>query len=232
VALAAASRLAVEPDPALRTALALSLVHADAADRVPTRVLTELFELHGAAAHLAAFALAARDGEAERPRLRELLASGDPLLRAHVALGLVRSRESSSVGLLDDAYRFESDPLVRRAIVTTLARRSEPGRERTLRLASDLDPDDATRTAARRALTREPAPAAPTETSTAWIRLDPSASAAPDAAAVIVTSNGLALPLYPDPDGNVTLAGLPGGPLGVTLASAAPGGDSSSSRSK
>jgi cellulose synthase operon protein C len=236
VSLAAARRLAVEPDPLLRTALAVSLVRPEAADLVPTSVLTALFEARGAAAHLAAFALAARDGDAERPRLRELLGSGDPLLRAHVALGLARSKEPSAVGLLDDAYRFESDPSVRRAIVTALAQRAEPGRERTLRLAADLDPDDKARTHARRALGRgRPGPAAPDPatggTGTAWIRLD----GAPNdkgSVAVVVTSAGLALPLGPDPDGHVLFAGLPGGPVSVTLASAAPGGESSRAESK
>jgi hypothetical protein len=225
VSIAAARRLAVEPDPGFRTALALSLVRAEAADEVPTAVLTALYETKGAAAHLAAFALGARDTEAGRPRLRELLASGDPLLRAHVALGLSRSELSSSVGLLDDAYRFESDPIVRRAILLTLAQRPEPGRGRTLRLAADLDPDDLARGTARRALLRaEPRPE-PRQNGTAWIQLDPGPNNA--TAAVVVTSAGLALPLYPDPDGSVTLTGLPGGPVSVTLASAAPGGDSS-----
>jgi hypothetical protein len=155
-----------------------------------------------------------------------------------VALGLARSELASAVGLLDDVYRFESDPIVRRAIVSTLAQRAEPGRGRTLRLAADLDPDDGARNTARRALSlRGPHSAKPT-TVTAWIRLDPgppagvggpgAAAPANDAtAAVVVTSKGLALPLYPDPDGSVTLAGLPGGSVSVTLASAAPGGDSS-----
>jgi HEAT repeat protein len=226
VGLAAARRLAVEPDAGLRTALALSLVRADAADQVPTSVLTALLETKGAAAHLAAFALAARDGDAGRPRLRELLASVDPLLRTHVALGLVRSEQASAVGLLDDAYRFESDPLVRQAILATLAQRPEPGRARTLRLAADLDPDDLARATARRALARSEPRAAARPNATAWVHVEPN-PAAPLAAAIVVTSQGLALPLYPDPDGSVTLAGLPGGPVSVTLASAAPGGDSS-----
>jgi hypothetical protein len=154
------------------------------------------------------------------------------LLRAHVALGLVRSGEPSSVGLLDAAYRFESDPLVRRAIVATLARRAEPGRERTLRLASDLDPDDEARALARRGLARTEARVAREGGRTAWFRVDPAPSARPTAAVVVVTSNGLALPLYPDPDGSVMLAGLPGGLAAVTLASAVPGGDSPEPRSK
>jgi hypothetical protein len=44
--------------------------------------------------------------------------------------------------------------------------------------------------------------------------------------AVVGSPVGLALPLYPDPDGAVTLSGLPSGQVSVTLASAAPDGDS------
>jgi len=51
-------------------------------------------------------------------------------------------------------------------------------------------------------------------------------------AVVVVTSGGLALPLYPDPDGSAMIAGLPSGPVAVTLASAAPGGDSPGTGSK
>jgi hypothetical protein len=182
-------------------------VHPKAADKVPTAVLTALLETRGAAAHLAAFALAARDGEAERPRLRELLASSDPVLRAHVALGLERSKEPSAVGLLDHAYRFENEPFVRRAIVATLGRRTEAGRERTLRFAADLDADDDARASARRALGRGAAAPDQNDSGTLWIRVVGAPSAG--MLAVVGSPVGLALPLYPDPDGAVTLSGLP-----------------------
>ena len=232
VAIAAAERLATEPNAEIRTALALSLALPKAADRVPTAVLTALLETHGAAAHLAAFALSARDDERERPRLRELLASGDPLLRAHVALGLVRSKEPSAVGLLDEAYRFESDPLVRRAIVTTLGGRTEKGRERTLRLAADLDADDLARIAARRALVGSLTASDRSASGTVWIRVVGSPAGGSGTTVVVTTPTGLALPLYPDPDGTVTVSGLPSGPVSVTLASGAPDGDSPKPGSK
>ena len=143
----------------------------------------------------------------------------------------MRSNEPSSVGLLEDAYRFESEALVRRAILTTLAQRPEPGRARTLRLAAELDPDDGARATARRALARVEPRRGARSTGTAWLQLDtPPNDGTPSPtlrAAIVVTAQGLALPLYPDPDGSVTLAGLPGGSVSVTLASAAPGSDSS-----
>jgi len=228
VARACAERLVRESDPGLRGSLAIALALPEAADLVPNRVLVELVESRGAAAHLAANALAARDGEGLRPRLREFLESGDPVLRTHTALGLARSREASAVGLLADAYRFEVEPRVRRAIVTALGARSEPGRRRTLDLAKELDPDPEVRRLARAALGTEPATntaatAASEPRGTAWFKLPPPAPGPSDTMFVVETSAGLALPLAPDPDGSVLLARLPEGGVRKRIAAARPG---------
>jgi hypothetical protein len=221
VAIAAADRLARERDPELRASLALSLAVPEAADRVPDGVLTELLESRGAAAHLAARALAARDSELSRPRLRELLASTDPILRTHVALGLAESKEASAVGLLADGYRFEVEPRVRRAIVEALAARKEPARRRTLSLAAELDPDAATRRIARAALAGN---AAERESSrgTVWLVLPPRPEGE-DALVVLEMADGLALPLAIDPDGAVVAVRLPKGKVTPRVAAAAPG---------
>jgi cellulose synthase operon protein C len=221
VALAAAERLAREPDVELRASLALSLAVPEAADRVPDAVLTELLETRGAAAHLAAYAIAARDSEATRPRLRELLASTDPLLRAHVALGLGASRQASAVGVLADGYRFEVEPAVRRAMITALASRKESARRRTLTLAADLDPDPEARRLARAALAgsgteRDPA------RGTAWLVLPPR-PAGETSLMVLETAGGLALPFSLDPDGALVAAHLPEGGVTPRLSAAAPG---------
>jgi hypothetical protein len=221
VALAAADRLARERDPELRASLALSLAVPEAADRVPTAVLTELLESRGAAAHLAARALAARDSELLRPRLRELLASTDSTLRAHVALGLASSSEASAVGLLADTYRFEVEPRVRRAVVEALALRKEPARRRTLTLAAELDPDPETRRLARSALASTPGESEPPR-GTAWLVLPPR-PAGDDSLLVLETASGLALPLSLDPDGAVLIARLPAGKVATRLSAAMPG---------
>jgi HEAT repeat protein len=221
VAIAAADRLARERDPELRASLALSLAVPEAADRVPDGVLTELLEGRGAAAHLAARALAARDSERSRPRLRELLASTDPMLRVHVALGLAESKEASAVGLLADGYRFEVEPRVRRAVVQALAARREPARRRTLTLAAELDPDLSTRRIARAALAGDGAEREPSR-GTAWLVLPPRAPGE-DALVVLETEGGLALPLALDPDGAVLAVRLPKGTVTPRLAAAAPG---------
>lgn len=217
LALAAATRLAREKDALLRTCLASSLADTRAADRVPDRTLIELLETGGAATHVAAYALAARDRAELRPRLRELLASSDPGLRAHVALGLAHGRDASAVGMLSEAYRFETEPRVRRALVRALSARREKGRRTTLRLAANLDPDREARDEARRALGALP-PSASRPDETAWIRLDPRDPARPASFAVLETSEGLALPALPDPDGTVLFWPLPAGEIVVDVA--------------
>jgi hypothetical protein len=55
-------------------------------------------------------------------------------------------------GRLAAAYRFESDPAVRWAIVSALSHHPGPTARRTLDVAAGLDPDERTRSAARLAL--------------------------------------------------------------------------------
>jgi hypothetical protein len=194
-----------------------------AADLVPTDALLELVETHGAAAPLSAYALAARDGKLLRPLLSALLASSDPSLRAHTALGLARSDEASSVGLLAATYRFEPDARVRRAVVRALGARREPGRALTLRLARDLDPDDTTRALAGAALETEKTRQPPATPAAAWLRITPSVPASATPLALIELPDGLLVPAAADADGSVTLIGLPTGAISVSFAAAAPG---------
>lgn len=220
LALAAATRLAAEADPVLASALAGSLALPAAADAVPTHVLVGLVDARGAAAYVAAFALALRDSETLRPRLRELLASDDPILRAHVARGLGGSAEASAVGLLAETYRSEADAEVRRAVVRALTERTEPGRRATLELAAALEPDDTARELARAALGGTPRPPGARH-GTAWLRLAPSRTEPPFA--LLEAPGGLALPFAADPDGCVTAAGLLPGAVDIELATATPG---------
>ena len=219
IALSAARRLRKESDPTTRTALSIAL--ADPAGRalVETSVLARLIEQGNVEAPLAALALAIRDDLDQRPELQALLDGGDAVLRAHVALGLGSSREPSAVGLLETAYLFEPDALVRHAIVTALSRRSERTRLRTLELAANLDSDRATREAA--ALARRGARLGTPfgAGGTLWLALA-GASTAPGArnwSALIGLPGGLALPFVADPDGFITAGRLPRGAISVRV---------------
>lgn len=221
----AADRLSIEKDPATQNALAIALAYRSARDRVPTARLLELIDDGGAGTPLAALALAARDDATLRPRIRSLLASGDPLVRAATALGLGSSAEPSAVGMLENAYRFEPDADVRRAIVVALSQSDRHAR--TLRLAAELDGAQAVREAARRALAGEALDVRASGSSTFWMSLVQNAPAAGPtrrvSSVVLVSPGGFALPLVADPDGLITAARLERGSVRLRLAS---GGDS------
>lgn len=221
----AADRLTTEKDPTTRNALAIALEYRAAQNRVPTARLLELIDDGGAAMPLAAQAIAARDDTTLRPRIASLLSSGDPLVRAATALGLGASTQPSAVGLLENAYRFEPNANVRRAIVVALSHSDR--RSRTLRLAADLDGSAEVREPARRALAGETLVARTGGSSTFWMSLVENAPKAGHArralSVVLMTPGGLALPLVADPDGLVTVAGFGRGPVRLRLA---PGGDS------
>jgi HEAT repeat protein len=219
IALAAAHRLRREKDPATRTALSIALSDPAARALVESSILTQLIEQGTLQGPLSALALAIRDEPDHRPELQAMLAGGDAVLRAHVALGLGLSREPSAVGLLEAAYRFEPDAPVRHAIVTALSRRSERTRFRTLALAAGLDSDRATREAALLARRGARLGTGFGSGGTLWLVLD---GASGDAAmrswsALIGLPGGLALPMVADPDGFITAGRLPRGAINVRI---------------
>ncbi len=228
IARALADRLAIEPDPALREALASCLSSLSAAERVPSNVILDLLEARGLAAPLAARALGARDSRVLRPKILAWLQSDDPLLRGHTALGLGESTEGSALGVLAQAYRFETDPSVRLAIVRALARRHEAARVRVLELARTQDAAAEVRKAAASALSGSGPAAQDSGPQSAWLELrlaggepapsSPAAEAAVARGALIISSSGLALPAFADPDGVLLLPALPNGPFELRLA--------------
>ncbi|WP_437721987.1 HEAT repeat domain-containing protein [Sorangium sp. So ce861] len=204
---------------------------------VATSRLAALAEAGGPLSPLAARALAARDDEVVRGRLKRLLEGSDPVVRAHVALGLGGDPLPDSVSLLARAYRFEDDPAVRRAIVRGLSRRTEVQRRRVLLAARDLDPDEGVRALARAALSGAGAPAldpprSALATGVVWIAIVPNdrgaAASASSRAARLVRPDGLAVPVVADPDGVLLVPAVPPGVSSVLLAPAAPPGDAGS----
>jgi hypothetical protein len=191
---------------------------------LPTLTLLEQAKSGSVDAPLAAMEFAARADESLGDAVAALLASHDPVLRAHVARGLARSAASDAVGRLADAYAFETDLGVRRALVEALAARTAdaaaPLRRSSLELAATLDPDRLVRAAARRALDGAPPPARPPHDDVAWLQL----AAAPGArlptgeAAMFVESDGTARPVAFDEDGYAIVPGVAPGEATVRLA--------------
>lgn len=218
VSTALAERLALEKDPARREVLAAGLVYLPAAERVPSDVLLALIEARGVAAPLAARALSARDSRNLRPKILALLKSDDALLRSHAALGLGQSEQGSALGVLERAYRFERDEQVRLAIVQALAARPEGARRRVLGMAQLLDRSAAVREAA--AVAR--ASSQQFGHQSAWLELarssDPTLASQGALGAILVSAEGLALPVFADDDGVLLVPGLPTGPFELRLA--------------
>jgi hypothetical protein len=220
----AAERWTQEPDPITRAAFGIGLLSWDGADRVPTEQLVARLAQGDPLAPLIARALAARDSADLRPVVEGLLASGDPSVRGHTALGLARSRHPGAIALLERAYRFETDPGVRRAVVGALSARAEAARLRTLELAAALDLDPDTRAAARWALTGRKLPAREAGPGTVWLDVSTRAGEPrpiPNVA-MVTTTTGLAVPAVTDPGGLVVLSGLPRGPVGIRLTALEP----------
>ncbi|MBX3130702.1 MAG: HEAT repeat domain-containing protein [Polyangiaceae bacterium] len=216
-----AASLSDQPSVALRAALSMALASDSAGQLVSTSVLSELLDDGGGAALLAARALAKRDSAVVRPKLEELLETGSPDVRAHVALGLGSSEDPTALGLLESIYRLEAEPRVRRAAVLGLGGRPEATRSRTLRLAAELDPDAGVRSAARQALSGHPPSALPRGSAVVWLELaETSGFEGGPRAVSLASSTGLSLPAVCDADGAVLIAGLPEGPVELTISAA------------
>ncbi len=213
-----------ETDPATRRLLALAWSDPQADASLPAEDLRARLSAGGPDAPLAARALARRaEGEIDA-----LLASPDPLVRAEAALGLGQNPAPDAAARLEEAYRWEEDAGVRRALVRALAARG-PGAG-ALGLAAQLDPDAVVRWTASVALRRGPGPAgaaalaAPTAPGgvreVAWLSLAAAeGSPAPlDLDAAIVDGDGGVLPIAFDDEGFALIPGLAPGKARVELA--------------
>ncbi len=220
-------RFLVEKDAATRQVLAIGLYGGDPDESLTTTTLQDRAESGGADAALATFALARRADEGTAPKIGQLLASRDPVIRAHAARGLGAAPLADATGRLADAYAYETDADVRRALIGALAARtrdaSAPLRKQTLDLAAQLDPDGPVRQAARRALEGVAAPfAASARTEVAWLRITGDDGGAPSSGepyvGSLVRADGLAVPVAFDDDGFAVVPGVPPGEARLVLA--------------
>lgn len=227
------ARLAKEPDPATRAVLAIGLAGGDPDGVATTTLLVDRAESGGPDSPLAALALARRADESMDRRLGLLLGSKDSVVRAHAARGVAHATLADVSGRLADAYAYETDVVVRRAILGALAARTKdttaPARRSTLEIAAQLDPDATCRQLARRGLdpvaAQPAADAARTAASdTAWLRITLDGGAAPSTEGTsafvgsLVRSDGIAVPIAFDDDGYAIVPGLPPGESRLVLA--------------
>ena len=233
------TRIASEPDAATREVLAAALAGGDPEARVTTTQLLERARSGDPDAPVAALAFTTRADEARSGEVDALLASRDPTVRAHAARGLATSPLASASGRLHDAYTFEADAAVRRAIVLAVALRGDdaPAARATLALAQRLDPDARVRWTAGRARALRGGAlrgdlVAPDLTSIAFIRLTtadggapprPTVGTATATVAALVRADGLAVPIVFDSDGYALVPGVPPGDARLVLAPSLPG---------
>ena len=169
----------------------------EAADKVSTKRLRQLFRSGDVATLIAARALAARLDEDLKKPIAKMLASGDPWLRAHAALGLGRARHGEATGMLSDRYEFESSAQVRHALVVALSHRPERTARKTLRLAAQLDPDRHVRTAARMAMKGHRLSDSPRGRGAVWLNIDATTESNATYDVAVRVDPGLALPVVP-----------------------------------
>jgi len=212
-----------EEDPATRAVLAVALADGHAEHAIgSTRSLLACARAGGADAAVCTLAFAQRAGADDQLQLEQLVASRDPIVRAHAARGLALSQDPTRTGRLAAAYAYEVAPLVRRAIVAGLANcpRTAPSAVDTLAFAARLDPDATVRWLASRILANEPVDAPSTVTDVAWLRLVEAAGSPPPAGTTgaLLRADGLAVPVVFDADGDALVPGTPAGPARLVLA--------------
>lgn len=222
------ARLTADANPILRDGLAGTLL-VSRVTAASTATLLQWAESPSVAAPIFGRAVGPRDTETYRKRIEQLLRSGDPAMRSQVAMGLGSSPDASAASLLTDAYAFESDPWVRRAIIMGLAaRRSGVGRP-WLQRAATLDPDDQVRTTARQAIHQGRLPSPTRSDHVLWLRLTGTSKDTPVGGrpVQVMLSNGYATIVVTAPDGEVLVPGVTPGEVAIRVASAAPSQQSS-----
>jgi hypothetical protein len=237
------ARVSAESDDATRVVLAAGWMLRDDRAGVPSSALVERATSGDGDAPLAAFALARRTDDAAALAfplaVEALLASPDPLLRAHALRGLAASLVPSAAGRLADAYLWETDAGVRRAVLASLAMRPARDTEvarRVFATAARLDPDAVARWIAGHAIDGPP-PEDPYASyglgprQIAWLHAIPAESSAAPARPVtglLATSDGRAIPIAFDDEGYALVPGVSPGDARVRLAPRLPAYSTSS----
>lgn len=200
-------------------AAGIALLLPEGRKATPQQTLLAWAEGGGALAPLAALALPMHDDDAIRPRIKTLLLEGtDPVVRAHVALGLADDPEPSSVSLLAEAYLVETHPVARRAIIRAIAARTESQRTRILAWAADLDPDETNRSVARAGLNGvSPTTSTGLDLTLSWTTVSTTDGAPRALPARFLRGDDFAVPVMTAPDGDLVVPAPPFGSSALTV---------------
>lgn len=215
-------RLTVERDKTTNQVLAIGFLNAASADQVPTRDFVDRAGSGGPDGPLSALLLMRRASSALDRNADVLLSSTDPVVRAHALRGLAHAPLAAASDRLAHAYAYETDVLVRRAIVDAMLARkgdvSAPSRQSVLESAAQLDPDGPIRQAARLGYSSGNATELPVGTEVAWLRATGTSESTAPYVGAVVRSDGIAVPIAFDEDGFAIVPGLPVGEVRLVLA--------------
>jgi hypothetical protein len=207
--------------PWMRDALGMVLRQPKLVSSCSTHVLHLWAQQSSASAAVFARLLGGRDSDMVRSSLRQLLRSGDAVVRAQVALGLASSPHSSAAGVLIDAFRLEPEAMVRRAIVRALSRLHSSYAASLLADAARVDPDDRVRALAALASRRVELSIWPVGADVAWVQLRGVGGEVRAPRAVRVAfADGFAVSAVTQDDGFLLIPGVPSEGVAVTVASA------------
>ena len=223
------AKSSAEKDAITRVVLAGGLADGDPDGMVTTVTLVDRSESGGADAPLAALALAQRVDDTLLKKVDALLGSPVASVRLHAALGIAKSSLPAAIGKLANAWEFEVEPEVRRALIAGIAQNggaSTPIGRRALDLTARLDPDGDVRAAAARVLAGLKPAGAPLVTEVAWLRAATAEGGAPPKGLVgtLIPKNGLAIPFAFDDEGFALIPGIPIGEATVVLGARVAGG--------
>jgi len=215
-----------EKDGAARTAFFAALSTGDPSGIVPSPLLVDRAESGAPEAALATYALTRRSEEDPSEKVKSLLVSRTPIVRAHALLGLSESKVRDVSGRLAAAYAYEPDPRERLWLVRALAARERDTdakvRKDTLALAGRLDPSPEVRFVARRAIAGVPlATTRGDADEIAWLRVSGPDGQAPSEAGftgLLLASNGEPIVVAFDPDGYALVPAVPPGETRLLLA--------------
>lgn len=206
-----------EKDERRRELLGVAVLSSGSRAELPSTELSLWIDEASPLSSLAVRALAERADPRFETKVQTLLASPSVALRVATAWGLAQHPKPVATGRLVDAYRFETEPEVRLAIVSALSHReSAPARDALLDGASALDVDPRVRTAARLALAGQRLSLSTAGSEIGWVEL-PSGEVP---AWLLVSASGV--PATPVPTAGqrvLPLVGVRGSDVRVRLAS-------------
>lgn len=228
---ACAQRVHGRMSPSDRDALSMAFLSQADLPQLSAKQLLRWAESASPSAPTYARLFAQRATQELRPQVHALLDTGGPLIRSQLFLGLGSNPQPAWIRVLVEGYDQEADPLVRRAIIRALSARNGSTRDRFLRQASELDPDDDARMLAALALAGQNLAKPSPGIGVAWVVLSPSQEGSSETAhrpVQLTLADDSVIATVTDDDGFLLVPGIAPGSVELKVA---PGAENGQARS-